>query len=174
MLLEILTYPDPRLKTVCDTVDEVTPDIRTLAENMLETMYAAPGVGLAAPQVGRFIRMLVMDPSPREVEDRHPMVLINPTLELLGEEICSEKEGCLSVPMEYRADVTRNSIVHLRARDLDWNPVDTTLEGFAAIIVQHETDHLDGVLFIDRISRLKRSFYDSKVKKWLRKNKNSA
>ena len=168
MILDIVTYPDPRLKELCEPVAEVTDDIRQLAADMLETMYAAPGVGLAAPQVGRNIRMLVMDPAMKD-EEKQPRVLINPELTLSGEEVISEQEGCLSVPMNYRADVKRMSKVHLSARDLDGNVIEEDLDEFAAIVMQHEFDHLDGVLFIDRISRLRRSLYDSKVKKWLKK-----
>ena len=96
-------------------------------------------------------------------------MLINPVLTLSGEEVVSEQEGCLSVPMNYRADVKRMSKVHLSAKDLDGNVIEEDLEEFPAIVIQHEFDHLDGVLFIDRISRLRRSLYDSKVKKWLKK-----
>ena len=163
MILDIVTYPDPRLKEVCEPVAEVTDDIRQLAADMLETMYAAPGVGLAAPQVGRNIRMLVMDPAMKD-EEKQPRVLT-----LSGEEVLSEQEGCLSVPMNYRADVKRMSNVHLHATDLDGNIIDEDLEEFPAIIIQHEYDHLDGILFIDKISRLRRTLYDSKVKKWLKR-----
>ena len=100
MILDIVTYPDPRLKQPCEPVTEVTDEIRKLAADMLETMYAAPGVGLAAPQVGRNIRMLVMDPAGKD-EDKQPRVLINPVLELSGEDVVSEQEGCLSVPGVY-------------------------------------------------------------------------
>lgn len=168
MILDIVTYPDPRLKQVCQPVGVITDEIRELAANMLETMYAAPGVGLAAPQVGKNIRMLVMDASAQE-EERHPRVLVNPVLTFLGKEVVSEQEGCLSVPMNYRADVMRMSMVHLNALNIDGSIIDEDLEGFGAIIVQHEYDHLDGILFIDKISRLRRSLYDSKVKKWLRR-----
>ena len=168
MILDIVTYPDPRLKEVCKPITEVTDEIRQLAADMLETMYVAPGVGLAAPQVGHNIRMLVMDPAMKD-EEKQPRVLINPELTLSGEEVISEQEGCLSVPMNYRADVKRMSKVHLSAKDLDGNVIEEDLEEFPAIVIQHEFDHLDGVLFIDRISRLRRSLYDSKVKKWLKK-----
>ena len=168
MILDIVVYPDPRLKEVCKPVTEVTEEIRQLAADMIETMYAAPGVGLAAPQVGRNIRMLVMDPAMKD-EEKQPRVLINPVLTLSGEEVVSEQEGCLSVPMNYRADVKRMSKAHLSATDLDGNVIEEDLEDFAAIVMQHEYDHLDGVLFIDRISRLRRTLYDSKVKKWLKK-----
>lgn len=167
MILDILKYPDPRLKQVCEPVAEITDEIRQLADDMLETMYDAPGVGLAAPQVGRFIRMLVMDPA-RADEPKRPLVLINPVLELSGEDIISEGEGCLSVPMQYRADVPRKSEVHVTALGIDGRKLDLHWKDYPAIIVQHEADHLDGTLFIDKISRLRRNLYDSKVKKWLK------
>lgn len=168
MLLDIVTYPDPRLKERCAPVEAITDEIRQLAADMTETMYAAPGVGLAAPQVGRSLRLLVMDPGVQEGE-RRPRVLVNPVLEPLGEVIVSEQEGCLSVPLNYRADVPRWSRVRLRATDLDGAAIDEELEGFAAVVVQHEVDHLDGTLFIDRMSRLRRTLYDGKVKKWLKR-----
>ena len=168
MLLDIVTYPDPRLKDRCSPVAEITDEIRELAANMTETMYAAPGVGLAAPQVGRSLRLLVMDPGVQEGE-RNPRVLVNPELEPLGEVITSEQEGCLSVPLNYRADVPRYSKVRLRATALDGTPIDEVLEGFPAVVVQHEVDHLDGTLFIDRVSHLRRTLYDSKVRKWLKR-----
>ena len=167
-ILPILCYPDPRLHKVAQPVAQVDERIQTLVKDMLETMYEAPGVGLAAPQVGRNIRMLVMDPTVQK-DEKNPRVLINPVLTLSGEEVVSEQEGCLSVPMNYRADVKRMSKVHLSAKDLDGNVIEEDLEEFPAIVIQHEFDHLDGVLFIDRISRLRRSLYDSKVKKWLKK-----
>lgn len=167
MRLEIVTYPDPGLRRKCEPVRELGPDIRELAQNMLETMYAAPGVGLAAPQVGRHIRMLVMDAAPAE-GPRKPRIYINPELELKGEPILSEQEGCLSVPLGFRADVPRYPCVRVRALDQNGHPVDEELCGFEAIVLQHEADHLDGTLFIDRISHLRRSLYEGKVKKWLR------
>ena len=168
MIFDIVTCPDPRLKQPCEPVAEVTDEIRKLAADMLETMYAAPGVGLAAPQVGRNIRMLVMDPAGKD-EEKQPRVLINPVLELSGEDVVSEQEGCLSVPLNYRADVPRKSRVLLRATDLDGNGIEEDLTDFPAIVIQHEADHLDGILFIDKISRLRRTLYDSKVKKWLKR-----
>ncbi len=168
MILDIVTYPDPRLKEVCVPVQDITEEIRQLAADMLETMYDAPGVGLAAPQVGRNIRMLVMDAGVQE-DKKKPRVLINPQLTLEGEKIISKQEGCLSVPFNYRADVSRYESVHLRALDLDGNVIDEALSDFAAIIVQHECDHLDGMLFIDHIGRLRRSLYDSKVRKCLKR-----
>ena len=149
-------------------VEKIDKRTKDLVGDMLETMYAAPGVGLAAPQVGRNIRMLVMDPAGKD-EDKQPRVLINPVLELSGEDVVSEQEGCLSVPLNYRADVPRKSRVLLKATDLDGNGIEEDLTDFPAIIIQHEADHLDGILFIDRISRLRRTLYDSKVKKWLKR-----
>lgn len=172
MILDIVTYPDPRLQQKCEPVAEMTEEIRRLAADMLETMYAAPGVGLAAPQVGRNIRMLVMDPAAQD-EEKRPRVLVNPELTLSGEDLLSEQEGCLSVPLNYRADVLRKSHVLLRATDLEGNIIEEELTDFPAIVIQHEADHLDGILFIDRISRLRRALYDGKVKKWL-KRKNTA
>ena len=168
MILDIVTYPDPRLKEPCVPVEEITEEIRQLAADMLETMYDAPGVGLAAPQVGRNIRMLVMDAGAQE-DERQPRVIINPQLTLKGEKIVSKQEGCLSVPYNYRADVPRYERVHLRALDLDGNVIDEELSDFPAIIIQHEYDHLEGLLFIDHIGRLRRSLYDNKVKKCLKR-----
>lgn len=168
MLLEILSYPDPLLKKRCEPVAEITDEIRALAKDMLETMYDAPGVGLAAPQVGRSIRMLVMD-SAAKGEQPNPRVLINPELILSGDDVLSELEGCLSVPLNYRADVMRKSQVTLKALSLDGIAIHEELEDFPAIVIQHEVDHLDGVLFIDHISRLRRTLYDGKVKKWLKR-----
>ena len=168
MILDIVTYPDKRLQQVCQPIPAPTPELRQLAADMLETMYAAPGVGLAAPQVGHSIRMLVMDPAGKD-EKPQPLVLLNPVLQLGGEEIRSEQEGCLSVPLQYRADVLRRERVVVDAMDLDGAALHLELDGFPAIIVQHEYDHLDGILFIDKISRLRRSLYDGKVKKWLKR-----
>ena len=166
MILKVLKYPEASLNKPCEKISEITPEIKQLASDMLETMYAAPGVGLAAPQVGHNIRLLVMDP---QIDGKKmPKILVNPLLELTGEEIVSKQEGCLSVPLDYRADVPRYSIVKYSALDIDGNRVTETLEGFPAIIIQHEADHLDGVLFIDRLGRLRRSLYDGKVKKWLK------
>lgn len=167
MILEILSYPDPRLRKTCQPVEEITPEIRQLADDMLETMYHAKGVGLAAPQIGKSLRMIVLDPAAGQ-ENPDPRVIINPKLELLGEEIISEQEGCLSVPLGYRADVCRNSRVHVQGIDMGGNSIDEIWENFPAIIIQHENDHLDGKLFIDKLSHLRRTLYDTKVKKWMK------
>lgn len=162
MILPVLKYPDPRLKRMCEPVGEITEEIRTLVADMVETMYQRDGIGLAAPQVGASIRLVVVDISGPE-ERKDLMVLVNPTLELLGHEVDSE-EGCLSVP-DYRAEVVRQSKVRLQATSLEGTAIDMEVEGLKAICLQHECDHLDGKLFIDRISRLKRMMLDKKLSK---------
>lgn len=167
MILEIVSYPDARLRQKSLPVPEITPEIRKLASDMLETMYDAKGVGLAAPQIGRNIRLIVMDHSWTN-DVPAPKIIVNPALELLGEKTVSEKEGCLSVPLGYRADVLRHSQVRLTGQDMDGNVIDELLENLPAIIAQHEVEHLDGTLFIDHLPHLRRSMYDTKVKKWLK------
>ncbi len=162
MILPVLKYPDPRLTRKAEPVREITPAIRELAQNMAETMYAREGIGLAAPQVGEALRLVVIDISgPEKREDLR--VLVNPVLVLSGSEMEGE-EGCLSVP-DYRAKVCRRERVHVEATNLDGAPVIFDAEDLLAICVQHESDHLDGVLFIDHISRLKRGMLDRKIKK---------
>ena len=162
MILPVLQYPDPRLACVSLPIQEITPEIRELAENMVETMYARDGIGLAAPQVGTAIRLVVVDISgPDRREDLR--VLVNPAITLSGPEIESE-EGCLSVT-DYRSTVCRSARVHVDATDLDGNPASFDAEDLLAICVQHECDHLNGALFIDHISRLKREMFDRKIKK---------
>ena len=163
MIREVLTYPHPALKKTAAAITVITPELRALAADMLETMYANDGIGLAAPQIGEPVRMIVMDAGSPE-DQAQVRIYINPNLELTGENVESE-EGCLSV-REYRATVKRSSAVRLTALDLNGEPVDIAAEGMPAICLQHECDHLDGKLFIDRISRLKRGLYDAKVKKW--------
>ena len=130
MILDIVTYPAASLKEKCVPVTEITDEIRQLAADMLETMYEAPGVGLAAPQVGRNIRMLVMDPAAQD-EEKQPRVVINPELTLSEDTVLSRQEGCLSVPLNYRADVQRAERVHLRYMDLDGNVHEFTAENAA-------------------------------------------
>ncbi|WP_029896291.1 peptide deformylase [Desulfohalovibrio reitneri] len=165
MPLEILSYPDPVLAKKAEVIEEITPELRQLAEDMLETMYQSEGIGLAAPQVGESIRLIVVDvtgPSHRA----EPMAVVNPEIVCSDGEVVSE-EGCLSVA-NYRCEVTRAASCTVRGYDLEGNPIEIEAEGLKAICLQHEIDHLDGVLFIDRISRLKRSLYDRKVKKWVK------
>lgn len=162
MILPVLQYPDPRLLRKSEPIKEITPEIRQLAADMAETMYARDGVGLAAPQVGEAIRLVVIDVSgPDKREDLR--VLVNPVLTLSGADMISE-EGCLSVA-DYRSAVCRKEFARVEATDLDGNPVSFDADELLAVCVQHECDHLDGVLFIDHISRLKRTMLDRKLQK---------
>ncbi|MCK5540500.1 MAG: peptide deformylase [Deltaproteobacteria bacterium] len=160
-ILHIDVYPAPVLKMKTEKILNIDDNIRQLAEDMLETMYKAPGVGLAAPQIGRSISLVVADPG--EEGKTSPLILINPEIITHEGEACIT-EGCLSVP-GYTAEVPRHQKIVVKAYTLDEKEVKLTLEDFPAIILQHELDHLQGILFIDRISRLKRSIYDRKFKK---------
>jgi peptide deformylase len=167
-ILPVLQFPDPRLKRKSVAIEQVTDEIRELAASMLETMYDEPGIGLAAPQVGEAIRLIVVDTEWTEEDaERAPLVLINPEIVERDGSI-TWTEGCLSVP-DFQADVERALRVKLRALDLDGKPVEIDAEELQAVCFQHEIDHLDGILFIDRISRLKRSLYVQKRKKALRR-----
>lgn len=147
-LLPILRWPDPRLSTVCAPA-VLDDDLRALAADMLETMYEAPGRGLAAPQVGRLVRMFVMDVTWKE-GTRAPQVFVNPEIvELTGERVVGP-EGCLSIPGPV-TEVERFPVVRLRWTDLEGAAHDEVLTGFAAICAQHEYDHLDGILTLDRL-----------------------
>lgn len=168
MLRKVHTYPDPVLAAKAAPVTEITDEIRALAADMIETMYADKGIGLAAPQIGESIRLITVDLSgPDKREDPH--VFVNPVLSNLEGEVESE-EGCLSV-VGYRTTVTRAERLHLSATDLDGNPVEMDADDLMAICLQHEVDHLNGVLFIDKISKLKRTLYERKLKKWLKEKK---
>ena len=169
MPLKILTYPNPLLARKSAPVTEITEDIRELVREMIPMMYDADGIGMAAPQVGRQIRLVVIDVSgPEKREDL--LVLVNPRLTPVPEEgTVVGEEGCLSVT-GYRANVKRYAKVILDAEDLDGNPVHREAEGLLAVCLQHEIDHLDGKLFIDRISRLKRSMFEMKLKKGTRQS----
>jgi peptide deformylase len=159
-LLKILQYPDKRLHTVAKPVESVTDDIRHLAAEMAETMYAAPGVGLAATQVDRHIRLIVIDVSE---EKNRLLTLINPViLEKDGEAV--HEEGCLSVPGIYEK-VTRAEHVKVRASHLDGQVFEFEAEGLLAICVQHEIDHLNGKVFVEYLSRLKQDRIRTKLVK---------
>jgi peptide deformylase len=167
-LREVLKFPDRRLRLVSQPVAEVTDAIRALAEEMCDVMYDEPGIGLAAPQVGEAIRLLVVDTEWTEEDaERNPLILVNPELSEHEGKV-SWNEGCLSVP-DFQAEVDRAERVRLRARDLDGNEIDIQAEGLQAVCFQHEVDHLNGVLFIDHISRLKRNRYELRRKKQLRR-----
>ncbi len=172
-LREVLQFPDKRLREVSKPIERVTDEIRALAQDMLDVMYDEPGIGLAAPQLGVPVRLVVVDVAWTEEDgERDPRVLVNPEI-VHAEGKLTWNEGCLSVP-DFQADVERAERVRLRATDLDGNPVEIEAEQLEAVCFQHELDHLDGVLFIDRISRLKRSMYVRKRTKQLRMERGEA
>ena len=171
-ILDILTYPEKSLLQPSVKVDTIDDEITTLIENMGETMFAAPGVGLAAPQVGVNKRIIVFDSQADnpdfEGEKTEFTALINPEIIAASGSIVSESEGCLSVT-DYTSDVKRYETVTVTALDPDGNDVKLEASGIKAVILQHEIDHLEGILFIDRISVLKRTMYKKKIKKQLKK-----
>lgn len=170
MAREVLTYPNPVLAQKSADVDEITQEIRDLAEEMTQLMYENRGIGLAAPQVGESLRLVTIDLSGPD-ERTELMVLVNPVI-LSKEGRILDEEGCLSVP-NLRAKVERADKVRVKAKNLEGEEVNLDAEGLMAICLQHELDHLDGVLFIDRISRLKRGMYDAKIKKWAQRKTKS-
>ncbi|WP_439485276.1 peptide deformylase [Blastomonas fulva] len=166
-ILPILEVPDPRLKTVSTPVETFDEDLRTLVADMFETMYDAPGIGLAAIQVGVPKRVLVIDLQ-HEGEDgelvQTPRVFINPEILDPSEEHTLYNEGCLSVPDQY-AEVERPSTIRARWQDLDGTVHEEAMDGLMATCLQHEMDHLEGILFIDHLSRLKRQMVLKKLEK---------
>ncbi|KZB73610.1 MULTISPECIES: peptide deformylase [Thalassospira] len=170
-LREILIVPDPRLKKECEPVEAVNDEIKTLLDDMLETMYAAPGIGLAAPQIGVMKRVVVMDVSD-DKDKPEPLKLINPEIIWESEETSIYQEGCLSIPEQY-ADVERPAEVGMRYMDENGETHEIEADGLLATCIQHEIDHLDGVLFTDYLSALKRNMILKKVQK-LQKTKKSA
>lgn len=163
-VLEIVKYPDPFLKTRTSPVENIDETVRTWVENMAETMYKAPGVGLAAIQVGIDKRIIVYDEELLKGESPALRVIINPVIIHTEGSILSESEACLSVP-DYCADVKRAKAVIVEGVDLKGRPVRVEKEGIQAIVLQHEIDHLEGTLYIDRISSLKREMYKRRMKK---------
>ncbi|MBA4164002.1 MAG: peptide deformylase [Erythrobacter sp.] len=179
---EILEVPDPRLKTVSTPVTKFDDELRTLVADMFETMYDAPGIGLAAIQVGVPLRALVIDLQPEDPDAepevcnhgghehthqptrKEPRVFINPVIHDPAEEIATYQEGCLSVPEIY-ADVDRPASCTVRWQDLDGQHHEEAMEGLMATCIQHEMDHLEGILFIDHLSRLKRQMALKKLQK---------
>ncbi|HEY8941174.1 MAG TPA: peptide deformylase [Cellvibrio sp.] len=160
-LLPILEFPDPRLRNVAKPVTEVDATIRKLVDDMFETMYEAPGIGLAATQVNVHKRVVVIDVS----EDKsQPLVFINPEIEVLDQETSEYDEGCLSVPGFYET-VVRPGHIRVKALDRDGNAFEIEPEGLLAVCIQHELDHLNGKLFVDHISPFKRSRIRSKLEK---------
>lgn len=166
-LRDVLKFPDPRLREISKPIVEINDEILELARDMCDVMYDEPGIGLAAPQVGVPLRLIVVDTAWTEEDaERNPLILINPELtEFEGSIVW--KEGCLSVP-DFEAEVERSATVRLIAQDLEGEEVVIDAEQLQAVCFQHEVDHLDGVLFIDRISRLKRNFYTKRRKKQLK------
>ena len=162
MIRDILIHPDPRLKKPCDAVSQVTSALSDLAHDMLETMYDAPGIGLAAPQVGVMTRMIVMDCIKDGVPE--PMVLINPLVVWSSEDVTTYEEGCLSIPDQY-ADVKRPAAVKVQWLGLDGQMAERVFDGLWSTCVQHEIDHLDGKLFIDYLGPLKRQMITRKMEK---------
>jgi len=185
-LLKILTYPDPVLREKCEPVEEIDDDLLKLLDDMAETMYQAPGVGLAAPQVGVTKRVIVADIKPREriresedgeeillPPDRSELIeLINPEIVFAeGEEI--GEEGCLSIP-GFVSDVKRKYKVVVEGYNRDGEPIQIECEDLLARVFQHEIDHVDGILFIDRLGRLKRELLKKKIEKALGKEEKYA
>jgi peptide deformylase len=166
-LLEIVTYPEKILSRPTRPIENIDGDIQNLIENMAQTMYQAPGVGLAAIQVGINKSLMVYDISPKD-KKRALQVLINPRIVSREGSLLSEEEGCLSVP-DFRSDVKRAAAITVEGLDRNEKPVRIDAEGFLAIVLQHEIDHLNGILFIDRISALKRGIYKRKVLKNLKR-----
>ncbi|MDI6798056.1 MAG: peptide deformylase [Desulfatibacillaceae bacterium] len=182
-ILPIRTYPDPILAQKSAPVTEFDDSVSKIVEDMKQTMQNAPGIGLAAVQVGIAKRILIFDAGQaaqredegegegehnQDQEQEKPsniVVCINPVITSAQGSVVSENEGCLSVP-ELRANVTRSACVRAKAFDENGAPFDLDLEGMAAIVFQHELDHLEGVLFLERISRLKRDLYKRRVRKW--------
>ena len=162
-LLPIITAPDPRLKIQAKPVAKVDAKVRRLMDDMLETMYHAIGIGLAAPQVGAAQRVLVVDVA-REGEEPNPMRIANPEIVWASDEVLKYEEGCLSLPDQF-ADVERPAKVRVRYRDENDRPVEIEADGLLATCLQHEMDHLQGVLFVDHISTLKRGMILRKLQK---------
>ena len=163
-LRDIILHPDPRLKTKTAPVETIDTVLKTLADDMLETMYAAPGIGLAAPQVGVMKRLLVMDCEKEEDATPRPMVLINPVITWSSDDMNTYEEGCLSIPDQY-ADVQRPADVEVAWLGLDGAEHSERFDGLWATCVQHEIDHLDGKLFIDYLKPLKRQMITRKMQK---------
>ncbi len=170
-LLKIITYPEKSLSQPSAKVETIDEEIRELIQDMGETMFHESGVGLAAPQVGVNKRILVYNPTAADPEDdgtkREIAALINPEIIEASGSYLSEDEGCLSV-LDFRADVKRYETVRVRAQDMDGKELEFEVRGLPAVIMQHEIDHLDGILFIDRISALKRAMYRKRIFKQMK------
>ncbi len=164
MKRSIIIHPDPRLKKQCAPVSDLSDDLRALADDMLETMYDAPGIGLAAPQVGVLSRLIVLDCVKDEKQSPQPMIMFNPEVISSSDELNVHEEGCLSIPDQYY-EVTRPAEVSVRWIDRDGAPQEAGFDGLWATCVQHEIDHLNGILFIDYLGRMKRQMITRKMQK---------
>tara|TARA_X000001036_G_scaffold28224_1_gene23332 strand:+ start:1322 stop:1846 length:525 start_codon:yes stop_codon:yes gene_type:complete len=160
---KILTIPDPVLRKVSEPVTEVNSEIKKLLDDMLETMYAAPGIGLAAVQIGILKRVIVIDLS-KEGEKKEPLFIINPHITSKSNELISYEEGCLSIPNQF-AEVKRPNKCKINYLDYNGKKKDITTDGLLATCIQHEIDHLNGILFIDHLSKLKKDLILKKTKK---------
>ncbi|OXT01785.1 peptide deformylase [Notoacmeibacter marinus] len=159
----LVVLPDPILRQVSRPVEQINDDVRKLADDMLATMYEAPGIGLAAIQIAEPIRLITIDLA-KEDDEPDPHIFVNPRIVALGDEPGTYEEGCLSIP-DYFAEVERPATVTVEYRDLEGEKQTIEADGLMATCLQHEIDHLDGVLFIDHISRLKRDMVIKKFKK---------
>jgi len=168
----ILIHPDPRLKKVCAPVADLSDDLRALADDMLETMYDAPGIGLAAPQIGVLDRLIVLDCVKEEGEAPRPLVMFNPEVIESSDDTSVYEEGCLSIPEQY-AEVTRPAEVTVKWIDRNGNEQQETFADLWATCVQHEIDHLNGKLFIDYLKPLKRQMITRKMQKLKRERSRS-
>ncbi len=164
MKRNILIHPDPRLKKVCAPVIDITDDLRKLADDMLETMYDAPGIGLAAPQIGVMERVIALDCVKEEGEIPRPLVMFNPVVVAASDETNMYEEGCLSIPEQY-GEVTRPKVVDVEWMDRDGNAQRESFDNLWATCVQHEIDHLQGKLFIDYLKPLRRQMITRKMQK---------
>ena len=167
-LRKIYQYPEPVLRKKANKVESFSEDLQQLIEDMADTMYDAPGIGLAAPQVGESIQLLIVD-TRSDAEKREYLTVINPEI-VSNEGTQIDEEGCLSVP-DLTANVKRFKKITLKFQDRDGNPQELTAEDRFAVVLQHEIDHLNGILFIDHLTPLKRSLYKKKMKKVLASQK---
>jgi peptide deformylase len=170
----IITFPEPSLKEVADDVANITGDTVQVIDDMIQTMYAAPGIGLAAPQIGLPERIIVVDIGDDAdgggEQGKELVELINPVITEESDEFITVEEGCLSV-IDFRADVTRPGHIVISGWTRDQKEISIEAEGLLAVCLQHEIDHLDGMLFLDRLSSLKRNMYAKRVKKALREGR---
>lgn len=164
----LLILPDPRLRLISAPIDRIDHSVKRLVEDLFETMYAAPGIGLAAVQIGEMRRVLTIDVA-REGQPKQPLALINPEIVAISDETSTYNEGCLSIP-EYYEEVERPTWINVRYLDLDGAVVELKADGLLATCIQHEIDHLNGVLFIDHLSKLKRDRVTKKFIKAARQN----